>query len=183
MDNNNKLKDFKYLYVDYPDPEVVDILGEIPKRWGRMDRLSRLAVVETGRVLREEGLDLIGDQKSRAGLIGGTKFGSLQTDLAFAESVSDDPALASPLLFGYTLPNISVAEAASHYGLTGPVYSIFSENPLAAAEEESSRWLDDDPELLFMIAGGFDIRLGTGNVNKQDSPADLIEVNIKVVRR
>ncbi|MBU0480843.1 MAG: hypothetical protein KKG47_07060 [Proteobacteria bacterium] len=148
-----------------------------------MDHLSRLVVVETGRVLREEGLAGGRGVKVKAGLIGGTRYGSLETDLLYAETAAGDPLLASPLLFSYTLPNISLAEAASHFGLTGPVYSVFSENPLSAAEEEALRWLADDPELAFMVAGGFDFRAGEKDAHGQEGPADTIEVNIKVVRK
>ena len=47
---------YDYINSDMPNSETLAILGTLPKRWGRMDRLSRLAVVEVGRVLRESGV-------------------------------------------------------------------------------------------------------------------------------
>ncbi|MBU0673120.1 MAG: hypothetical protein KJ950_00585 [Proteobacteria bacterium] len=140
--------------------EVMAVLGELPKRWGRMDILSRLAVAEVGRVLSECGRF---DQRApripkgmTVGLIGGTRFGSLVTDLDFAATCRSGVNTASPLLFGYTLPNIALAEAASHYGFIGPVYSVFSDDPMAEAVRVAARWQESDPLLGLMVAGEID---------------------------
>lgn len=151
---------FAYLSQDEPGPETLAVIGVVPKRWGRMDRLSRLAVVEVGRALRLAGR--LRDQPGKVmvtgsgGLIGAGLCGSLATDLAFAETMAGGINLASPTLFSYTLPNIALAEAASHYGLTGPVYSLFS-GALAEAESEASRWLAEETGPDFMVAGTLDI--------------------------
>lgn len=150
---------YNYLNQDLPGDEIISILGVLPKRWGRMDRLSRLAVVEVGRELRQEGLLDSGDAgfsvRGCGGLIGVTRRGSLATDLAYAATLKDGPEMASPLLFSYTLPNTALAEAASHYGLTGPVYSVFSALD-GAGGDDARRWLADDPTLEFMVVGVLD---------------------------
>ena len=104
---------YDYVWMDLPGGEILGVLGELPKRWGRMDRLSRLAVVEVGRVLRESGLlsDGQGHIKvsGQGGLLGITRRGSLATDLAFADTLNQGVDMASPTLFSYTLPNIALA--------------------------------------------------------------------------
>lgn len=151
---------FAYLSRDEPGPETLAVIGVVPKRWGRMDRLSRLAVVEVGRALRVAGL--LRDEPDKVvvsgsgGLIGAGRYGSLVTDLAFATTLAAGLNLASPTLFSYTLPNIALAEAASHYGMTGPVYSLFSGDP-AEAESEARRWLAEESGVDFMVAGAIDV--------------------------
>jgi len=189
--------DYGYLDHDLPGREILDIVGELPKRWGRMDKLSRLAVVEVGRALGKGGLLICDDGrltgKGGGGLIGGTRFGSIATDLAYAESLKQGPEMASPTLFSYTLPNIALAEAASHYGLTGPVYSIYAGKPLAAAEKEARRWLLNQQSLDFMVAGELDIypayldraenNLNTtsGDQGRATVAVEIISVNFMIV--
>ncbi|MFH7319899.1 hypothetical protein ACHHRT_04705 [Desulfurivibrio sp. D14AmB] len=152
---------YRYAFSETASPEVTQLLGAIPSRWGRMPPLSRALVVEAGRVLVENGLlapgEKFSDQDKRVGLIGGTATGSLATDLDFAATLLTGPNLASPALFGYTLPNIPLSEAANHFGLIGPVYAIFAaQSPLAAAMEEAGRWLGSQSELTLMLACAFD---------------------------
>jgi hypothetical protein len=152
---------FDYAFQQIPDAETAAILGDIPDRWGRMPPLSRAVVVEAGRVLKNRALLKSGRRLTEAGitagLIGGTRKGSLATDMEFAATLTRGPDLASPALFGYTLPNIPLAEAANHYGLRGPVYAIFdSENPLSMAVQEAKRLLYIQKDLSLMLACEFD---------------------------
>ena len=142
--------------------EVLAIIGSVPRRWGRMDLLSRMAVVAVGRAFCNS--DLWDKQTNKihgvniVGLISVTRWGSLITDLAFCETLSQGPELASPTVFSYTLPNIAIAEAAGHFGLTGPVYSIFAEHDLMEkVEQEAILWLSNQPEISAMVAGRLDI--------------------------
>ena len=92
------------------------------------------------------------------GLISVTRWGSLITDFAFCETLGQGPELASPTIFSYTLPNIAIAEAAGHFGLTGPVYSIFAEHDLMEkVKQEAILWLSNQPEISAMVAGRLDI--------------------------
>ena len=142
--------------------EVLAIIGSVPRRWGRMDLLSRMAVVAVGRALCDS--DLLDRQTNKihgvniVGLISVTRWGSLITDLAFCETLGQGPELASPTVFSYTLPNIAIAEAAGHFGLTGPVYSIFAEHDLMEkVKQEAMLWLSNQPEISAMVAGRLDI--------------------------
>ena len=47
---------YDYINQDLPGDDILAVLIELPKRWGRMDKISRLAVVEVGRVLAAYGL-------------------------------------------------------------------------------------------------------------------------------
>jgi len=181
---------FAYLSQDEPGPATLAVIGVVPKRWGRMDRISRLAVVEVGRALRLAGL--LRDEPAKVvatgsgGLIGAARYGCLATDLAFAETMAAGLNLASPTLFSYTLPNIALAEAASHYGLTGPVYSLFSGEP-AEAESEARRWLAEESGPDFMVAGSIDIvpaDLATplGGFAGVAVGGEIVAVNFKIVR-
>ena len=138
-----------------------------------MDLLSRMAVVAVGRALCDS--DLLDRQFNKihsaniVGLIAATRWGSLITDLAFCETLGQGPELASPTIFSYTLPNIALAEAASHFGLTGPVYSIFAEHDLMEkVKQEAMLWVSNKPEISAMVAGRLDIppsfEEGTGPV-------------------
>lgn len=152
--------------------------GPAPKRWGRMDVLSRLAVITVGGVLNEAGLldqetgKIAGD--TCIGLVAGTHHGCLATDLDFVHSLKEGVAMASPLLFSYTLPNIALAEAATQFGLTGPVYAFFSDNAFESAQKEAKRWLSDKHGPDMMVAGELDISSNTTLSNEA-------KVNFKVL--
>ena len=171
-----------YGYIDdaLPPAEILALLGELPKRWGRMDRISRLAVVETGRALKAAGIlrfeGRLPVTTGQGGLIGVTRRGSLTSDLAYAKTLKQGPEMASPILFSYTLPNTALSEAASHYGLTGPVYSLFSEKQGADGQIEAKRWLAEDPKLDFMVAGGLDVF-----PDPSATDGEVISVNFKIV--
>lgn len=141
--------------------DLAVLVGQVPARWGRMTPLSRLVIVETGRLLRAHGLLEQGtrcsDKGRTIGLIGATRRGSLYTDQAFIVTMAEGAGLASPALFGYTLANIPLAEAASQYGLIGPVYALFDEdNPLLSAEREAKRLLSQHQKISAMLACEFD---------------------------
>lgn len=151
---------FSYAFQDIPDDETVALLVNPPSRWGRMGPLSRAVIVEIGRSLAAANML---DQGSgtlstglTAGLIGATRQGSLSTDLDFTATLAKGVRRASPALFSSTLANIPLAEAASHFGLTGPVYALFAGvYPLAEARAEAKSWLLNQP-LSFMLACEFD---------------------------
>ena len=116
----------------------------------------------------------------RGGLIGLTRRGSLATDLAYATTLKEGVAMASPTLFSYTLANIALAEAAGHYGLTGPVYAVFAAEPGAGGEDEARRWLDHDPSLDFMVAGELDV-YPVSPEDRAGAANEVVSVNFKIV--
>lgn len=152
---------FAYAFAETADDSVRKILLTIPSRWGRMPPLSRAVVVEAGRKLEQMNLLEMFMPRNRfsptAGLIGATRWGSHSTDIAFASSMAEDVQFASPAIFGYTLPNIPLAEAANHFGLTGPVYALIeTEDPLRAAAHEAQQLLHQQAKLDMMLACEFD---------------------------
>jgi hypothetical protein len=157
----NKAEIQKLMSDNLPIDDIVALLGVLPTRWGRMTPLSRMLIIETARVLQGQGILAPGQKFSDlnriVGLIGGTKRGSLHTDQAFVETMTEGPGLASPALFGYTLANIPLAEAAVVHGLTGPVYAIFDTLcPLESAQKEARRLLGLQKNLDLMLACEFD---------------------------
>ncbi|SDP48847.1 hypothetical protein [Desulforhopalus singaporensis] len=169
--------------ADNPAAEIVELLGgRLPSRWGRMPLLSRAMIVETGAVLKSHGLMKNGtrlcDNGMTVGLVGATRFGSMQTDLAFKKSMTLGPGLASPALFGYTLPNTPLAEAAVIFGLTGPVYAIYhdGDNLHERARLEAESLLDAFANLDWVLACVFDHYPG------EDEPENIF-VNLTVSSR
>lgn len=144
-----------------PAESILTLLGAIPGRWGRMTPLSRLLIIETARVLQHRRIldcgQRLSDLGKKVGLIGGTRRGSLHTDQAFISTKEAGPGLASPALFGYTLANIPLAEAAVAHGLVGPVYAVFdAKSPLESAQDEARRLLSMQINLDLMLACEFD---------------------------
>ena len=143
--------------ADVPGEEIAGIIGAVPKRWGRMDLASRVALVAVGRLLRRESLlGPDGRVTGRIGLVAATGHGCLAVDLAFCRTVEE--GRASPMLFGYTLANIPLAEAASHYGLTGPVYAVYG--GAGAARDQAALWLGCEGGAGTMIYGELDVPPG-----------------------
>ncbi len=136
-------------------PEVTELLGEVPKRWGRMDLASRVTLVAVAGFLKAEGiLPAAGD----IGLVLATGDGCLATDLAFSRALAVDGV--SPMLFGYTLANIPLAEAASHCGLTGPVYAVYGDRD--AARAQAAGWLAPSGPASMMLTGIINISADGG---------------------
>jgi 3-oxoacyl-(acyl-carrier-protein) synthase len=141
-------------YADSPPHEVVEILGgSLPARWGRMDTLCRALAVHVGILLGEKAGEL---QGMECGLVCGTRLGSLHTDLAFADTLSEGVMRASPLLFSHTLPNMAPAESAVIFGLTGPVYALYDDRPFDAACRAADLWLRSGDYDGAIMAGSFD---------------------------
>lgn len=177
----NQNIDNSWAHSAHLDENTRALLGNVPGRWGRMTPLSRLVVVEVGKLLKTRQVisatNSCVEQGLAIGLIGGTGRGSLYTDCAFSETMQEGPGLASPALFGYTLPNIPLAEAASHYGLVGPVYAVFAEeSPLQVAVDEAEMLLTVQKELTLMIACEFD------HYSLGDGP-DKLDVNLTLIER
>lgn len=160
--NQNNPRGYDWAFQDTLPEELLATSGRVPARWGRMTPLSRLLIVDVGRLLLLAGLlpeggNCFAGGGVQAGLIGCSSRGSLQTDQDFIDSMKRGVGLASPALFGYTLPNTPLAEAAGHYGLVGPVYALLADRePFDVAVREATQLLRASGHLDFMIAGVFD---------------------------
>jgi 3-oxoacyl-(acyl-carrier-protein) synthase len=174
-------RQYNYAFTATPDRETLDILGTQPTRWGRMPPLSRAMVVETGRCLKEwtmRSQTLPADAERTIGLIGGTTRGSLAPDLDFAATLLEGVNLASPAIFGYTLANIPLAEAANHYHLTGPVYAVLDAHaPLDAAIREARRLVRMRPAFHFILACAFDDDPGLDRERRLSLTFTLVDNN------
>lgn len=88
-------------------------------RFGRLDEFSRIGLAALAFCLRDAEREQW-QNKRPIGIIAVSRYGCLQTDLAYLETMLPDHGkLASPNLFAYTLPNCFLGEAALRFGLTG----------------------------------------------------------------
>ncbi len=137
--------------------DILDLLGsDVPRRWGRMDLSSRIAIASVAMLKKGAALP---EPLENCGFIVGSRFGSLATDLSYAAGLlAGQP---SPILFSYTLPNIAPSEAASFFGMRGPVYAVLdSILPLQAARGEAERLFDHIPGLDYMLYAAIDVLSG-----------------------
>ena len=94
------------------------------KRYGRLDRFSRLGIMGAGYALQDAGLDAW-DEKRDIGIIVSTVLGCLATDIDYYRTVMmKNGILADPNLFTYTLPNSFLGHASMIFGLTGTNFVI-----------------------------------------------------------
>lgn len=80
----------------------------------KMDVLCQLGFLASELLVREK--DLKSYEPSEVAVVLANKNSSLDTDLAFQDSISK---MASPALFVYTLPNIVTGEICIHHGWKG----------------------------------------------------------------
>lgn len=94
------------------------------KRYGRLDRFSRLGIMGAAYALRDAGLDAW-EEKRDIGIIISTVLGCLATDIDYYRTVMmKNGILADPNLFTYTLPNSFLGHASMIFGLTGTNFVI-----------------------------------------------------------
>jgi len=120
------------------------ILPIKPKRWGRMDTLSKFLIIGCAKLLKIAAPEL----KQEVGLLCATNYGSISTDIEYAKTIYFNIKEASPILFGYTLPNISISEAATFFKFKGSVYAniytpnITEEAMLSSIIKKATIWLN-----------------------------------------
>jgi 3-oxoacyl-[acyl-carrier-protein] synthase II len=104
---------------ELPIPTRKDVFAQIDRRFGRLDDFSRIGLAAVTFCLRDAGAE-DWPQKRPLGIIAASRYGCLQTDLAYLQTlIPQQGKLASPNLFAYTLPNCFLGEAALRFGLTG----------------------------------------------------------------
>lgn len=109
-----------------------ELLRTPDARFGRMDAFSQLALAGVVLALRDAGIEEWKEPRA-VGIAASTRYGCLQTDIDYLATLRPDPALASPQLFAFTLPNIFLGEAAIRFGLTGPSVIVSDEEGSGAA--------------------------------------------------
>ena len=149
-------------------PLLTELAGKSPpRRWGRMDGSSRLAIASVAHLITKKSVDYKG---KRAGFVAAGRYGCLATDLAYARTLAGGQP--SPLLFSYTLPNIAPSEAASFFGFTGPVYGVVDgSDPLKAVMSEADMLLSmpSGPDIVFFAV------IETFPIESPYAAADVIE--------
>ncbi len=94
------------------------------RRFGRLDRFSRLGLKAIAYALQDAVLDAW-NEKRGIGVIVSTVLGCMATDLEYYHTVmTKNGVLADPNLFAYTLPNSFLGHASTIFGLTGTNYVI-----------------------------------------------------------
>lgn len=122
---------------ELPIPTRKQVFAQIDRRFGRLDDFSRIGLAAAAFCLRDAGAE-DWQQKRHLGIIATSRYGCLQTDLAYLKTlIPEQGKLASPNLFAYTLPNSFLGEAALRFGLTGNSMIINRRDPqrLSALKE------------------------------------------------
>ena len=105
-------------------PPVESIYISPPVRYRRFDDYSRIGCAAIALALTDAGLDRA-ESPRPIGIIAATRFGCFDTDLAYYATAKEDQGVfASPNLFSFTLPGIVLGEAAIHFRLTGPTFTV-----------------------------------------------------------
>jgi 3-oxoacyl-[acyl-carrier-protein] synthase II len=105
-------------------PPVESIYTSPPVRYRRFDDYSRIGCAAIALALIDAGLDRA-ESLRPIGIIAATRFGCFDTDLAYYATAKEDQGVfASPNLFSFTLPGIVLGEAAIHFRLTGPTFTV-----------------------------------------------------------
>ena len=105
-------------------PPVDSLYTRPPVRYRRFDDYSRIGCAAIALALIDAGLDRAENPRP-IGIIAATRYGCFDTDLAYyATAKADRGVFASPNLFSFTLPGIVLGEAAIHFRLTGPTFTV-----------------------------------------------------------
>lgn len=105
-------------------PPVEEIYSNPPVRYRRFDSYCQAACAAIALALRDARLEHA-ESPRPIGIIASTRYGCVETDLAFQASAREaDGLYASPGLFAFSLPGIAISEAAIHFRLTGPTFTV-----------------------------------------------------------
>ncbi|NTV53482.1 MAG: hypothetical protein HGA76_10790 [Candidatus Firestonebacteria bacterium] len=121
-------------------PEALPDWGHVSARpfdrFPRLDPLSKVVNILIEWLLAPQ--PAVGEP----GFILASRYGCVEADLAYYRTAVDNPALASPQLFPYTLPSAGLAEAAIRHGLRGPAAVLLQDESLDAGLSQAQRWLE-----------------------------------------
>jgi len=105
-------------------PKRKQIFEKPDMRFGRLDEFSRIGLAAIAFCLRDAEREEW-RQKRGIGIIAASRYGCLQTDKAYMETLMlEQGQLASPNLFAYTVANSFLGEAALRFGLNGSSFVI-----------------------------------------------------------
>jgi 3-oxoacyl-[acyl-carrier-protein] synthase II len=105
-------------------PPVEEIYVNPPVRYRRFDSYCQIGCAAIALALKDAGMDRA-ERTRPVGIIASTRYGCFETDLAFYATAREEEGIyASPNLFAFTLPGIAISEAAIHFRLTGPTFTV-----------------------------------------------------------
>jgi hypothetical protein len=105
-------------------PPVEEIYLNPPVRYRRFDSYCQIGCAAVALALKDAGMDRA-ERPRPIGIIASTRYGCFETDLAFYATAREAEGIyASPSLFAFTLPGIAISEAAIHFRLTGPTFTV-----------------------------------------------------------
>jgi 3-oxoacyl-(acyl-carrier-protein) synthase len=125
-----------------------------PIRFGRLDRLSQLALVAAHGAL--ESASAPGLAAERIGLVLGTACGAHLSNELFWRSLQQ-PDAASPGLFAYTLPSSAAGEISIHLGIKGPCLTLAHDTTSGLAALALGAHLLAAGSADWVLAGGVDV--------------------------
>lgn len=96
-----------------------------PKDARRVDRFTHFAMGAAGMALKDSGLDLEAEDKTRIGVMIGSGIGGLGTlESQHATLLAKGPSRVSPFMIPYMISNIASGLISMEYGFGGPNMSI-----------------------------------------------------------
>lgn len=114
------------------------------KNWARFDPASQTACALCALALADAGWAPAAGARTRTGLLGTSRDGSLAANVAYYRDYLDaGRTLARGNLFIYTLPSSPLAEAAVHFGFQGPLVHIGATGGAAEMVRQAARWVRD----------------------------------------
>ena len=122
-----KYTDLKSLYTQLKEKGIFRFGVE---NFGRFDQPSKLTVIALALALHDAGFSYTKGQLQDVGILGTSISGSTETNLAyFKDYVQAGRILGRGNFFIYTLASSPLAEAAIHFGLSGPLLFLgYSKN-------------------------------------------------------
>jgi len=135
--------------------EIERMCNPLPNRYGRFSDFTKLGFLGIALCLNDAG----GLAQNRScGVVFSTKFETLAADSEFYRTtMEEDGIYSSANLFPYTLPVLAAGEAASHFQLNGPTFTV--DDQVVAGEralECAILQMADDPGLS-MLTGWLDL--------------------------
>ena len=105
-------------------PPAKAIFAQPLVRYGRFDDYTRLGCAAIALALKDAHLEEA-TEKRPLGVVVSTIYECFESDIAYHQTtIEEDGLYASPNLFSYTLPGIVIGEAAIHFKLTGPTFTV-----------------------------------------------------------
>lgn len=148
---------------EFSEGSLPKIMGKIPgnnqafRRFGRLDRYSKLGMKAIAHALQDAGLDAW-EEKRDMGVIVSTVFGCITTDIDYYNTVMEkNGILADPNLFAYTLPNSFLGHVSMVFGLTGMNFIINDDTDSGLSALRSALDCISLGECMAMLAGICDV--------------------------